>query len=424
VRILVLSNFYPPHFIGGYELACQEMVDTLTQRGHKVSVLTSTYGVARRIQEGHVWRYLTTNVGWNIEQFPRYLFNLIRREVSSQRALSLLIRRFRPDVVYAWNLTHVSVSLCHRAQERKLPVCYYIFDNWLVEHSDPWHALMNHRPQRLYRRLSWRVVRSLLRQTDLLPGSTALDLRHAQFASQYLQNAALRAGKAVAGAKVIHWGVNLRRYPYKPTLTRGERLLYVGQIAPHKGVCTAIEALNLLVGEPSLSSLSLTIVGGISVTAYHNELRNLIVRFGLERKVTFAGQTPRENMANVYADHDILLFTSLWEEPFGITLLEAMASGIPVVSTATGGAAEIVEDGVNALVFPKGDPQACAASVKRLLQDARLLERIRVGGRRTAETRFRFEHTIDRIEQDLAVIAEASPLQSSQRFRSGDPPVS
>ena len=71
-------------------------------------------------------------------------------------------------------------------------------------------------------------------------------------------------------------------------------------------------------------------------------------------------------MPRVYADHDVFVFPSIWEEPFSIGLLEAMACGQAVVGTTTGGSAEILVDGVNSLVFPPGDPRRLARQVKRL----------------------------------------------------------
>ena len=59
MKILFLSNLYPPHVIGGYETLCMEAVDGLAKRGHEVSVLTSTYGYDREITEGNIYRLLS-----------------------------------------------------------------------------------------------------------------------------------------------------------------------------------------------------------------------------------------------------------------------------------------------------------------------------------------------------------------------------
>src|SRR3990170_2613371 len=83
------------------------------------------------------------------------------------------------------------------------------------------------------------------------PATSALKhlcLRHAQFASNYLKGEALEAGRCLADASVIHWGVDLSRFPFAPVQPHEIRkLLFVGQVAPHKGVHTAIEAVKVLI---------------------------------------------------------------------------------------------------------------------------------------------------------------------------------
>ena len=62
MRILIVSNLYPPHHIGGYELGCRDVVEGLKARGHEVKVLTSTYGVGKRKCDGDVHRWLETDL--------------------------------------------------------------------------------------------------------------------------------------------------------------------------------------------------------------------------------------------------------------------------------------------------------------------------------------------------------------------------
>ena len=122
---------------------------------------------------------------------------------------------------------------------------------------------------------------------------------------------------------------------------------------------------------------------------------------GLESNVRFAGFVSHENLPCFYQEHDILLFPSIWDEPFSITLLEGMSSGLAVVGTATGGSLEILENDVNALVFPKEDAKACSTQILRFMAAPELYERIRGNGRCTVEERFRFEDMIDKIEDSL-----------------------
>ena len=138
--------------------------------------------------------------------------------------------------------------------------------------------------------------------------------------------------------------------------------------------------------------------GGAIAPGYEAELRALVRNAQLESRVRFAGKLPHDQLPALYQDHDILIFPSIWEEPFSITLLEAMASGLAVVATATGGSAELLRHNHNALIFPPADAGACAAQLAALLNDPVLFERIRSTGRETIERHYTIAQMADRIE--------------------------
>jgi glycosyltransferase involved in cell wall biosynthesis len=169
-------------------------------------------------------------------------------------------------------------------------------------------------------------------------------------------------------------------------------LAVVAQITPWKGQDVAIRALAqvrstyadarlLLVGEPKFVSRS---------TRYDNlrfrdELRDLIAGRGLQDAVEFLGE--RDDVPTIMRAIDVLLVPS-WEEPLSRSMLEAMASGTPVVATSVGGPPEVIEDGVSGLLVPPLQPHPWAAAIVRLLGDAALRARIGTEARRTAEARF------------------------------------
>lgn len=398
MRILVISNFYPPHFIGGYELGCRDVVEALKSRGHEVRVLTSTHGVKRPEHSNHIYRWLETDLALNITGTPEDLVKIIRKESINQRAFNRISREFLPDVVYVWNATHISISIALKAQQIGFEVCYFISDHWLARwESDALYSLKHHSPRRLHRRLIWKPLVSLLNASGFLPRAD-LDLSRVQFASRYLKQSALEANRPVRNAEVIHWGIDVARFPFNETTHDPRRLLYVGQVTLLKGVHTAVEALKLIVEQPCYRSTMLTIVGGPD---YDNRIHELVSSLGLEANVRFTGLIPREQLPAIYREHDVLIFPSIWEEPLSITLLEAMACGLAVVGTNTGGSPEILKNGINALIFQKEDAEACANQIVRLIKAPELFEEVRRNGRRTVEDDFRLEAMVDRIDLSL-----------------------
>ncbi|MDT7604813.1 MAG: glycogen synthase [Acidobacteriota bacterium] len=401
MRVLVISNLYPPHHLGGYELSCQETVERFKARGHQVCVLTSTYGVGSVQTEGEVYRWLETSIAWEQLTGTKRVLRLLKKEAHNQRALRKAVRRFDPDLIYIWNLTGLSVSLALRAQRMKLSTHYYVFDKWLsMWRSDPWYSLWPYESRRpLVRFGSW-VLQSSLKAFGIISAGR-LDLRRAQFASRFLKRVTLEAGESVAGAPVIYWGIEIEKFPYKRGRDKPTRLLFVGQVGPHKGVHTAIEAVRILVEDYGCTSIKFTVVGGSILPDYVLELRQLVRSHGLDDYVDFFGFADRDQLPNIFQAHDILLFPSICDEGLGITLLEAMSSGLAVLGTASGGSAEVLAHEINGLVFPKEDARACADQVLRLLNDNRLYEEMRANGRRTVEERFRIERTIEHLEQAL-----------------------
>ena len=400
LKICVVSNYYPPHFIGGYELGCRDVVEALGGRGHQVRVLTSTYNVEKPQDDGVVHRRLRIGDWWTPNSLGG-LAAVLNKEMANLRAFRKICSDFHPDLIYVWNPVGISLSLVSVSQRLGLPVCFFVSDYWLAEwETDSGYRVWETQPVELHRRLPWRAVLSLLSLLNLVHRPSSPDLSNVQFASECLKRQALSKGKPISDAKVIHWGVDPQKFQYRQTSKCLQRLLYVGQIAPHKGVHTAIEALKLLV-QSGHKAATLTIAGGSIVPEYAAHLRQIVSSSSLEEHVRFIGLVPRERLPAIYQEHDVLVFPSIWDEPFSITVLEAMASGLAVVGTPSGGSNEILQHDVNALVFPKENANECAASVSRLFTNEQLFEEIRRRGRLTVEQRFQLEQMVDTIERSL-----------------------
>jgi glycosyltransferase involved in cell wall biosynthesis len=164
-------------------------------------------------------------------------------------------------------------------------------------------------------------------------------------------------------AEVLAPGVDPGAFPFVEAPPWGWRLLYAGRIAPEKGVDVAVRALD------ALPEASLVVDGRGSLDPHP--------------RVRVQESGPGE-LAGAYAEADCVLFPVVWPEPWGLVPLEAMSVGRPVVATGTGGSAEYLRDGENALLVAPGDADALAAAVRRLAGDPGLRARLVAGGRETA----------------------------------------
>ena len=412
MRILVVSNFYPPHAIGGYELGCHDVVMALRARGHSVCVLTSDWsggdtekgrhgeGETRSaafgswlLAAGSCVRALEVDLGWDFTAAATG-WRLARKELRNRRAFARAVTQFQPDLVYIWSLRYCSAALAMQSQRLGLPTCLYVSDDWLAtwDRRDRWAQI----PRNPARRIGKRLLNMAVETVGGRSGGR-LAFRHIQCTSAYIEQLT-RANGRTEDVRVIHWGVDMARFALRPAQPVPPlRALYVGQLVAHKGVHTAIEACARLVAAGY--DLALTIVGTAHSAEYLGRLQALAAPLG--ERVRFTGGLPREQVAAIYAEHELLLFPSLWQEPFSIGLLEAMAAGLAVVATATGGSAEILANGENALTFAAGSVAECAAALVQLYDDPGLYERLRLAGCATISERFQLESMVEAIDRHL-----------------------
>jgi glycosyltransferase involved in cell wall biosynthesis len=208
--------------------------------------------------------------------------------------------------------------------------------------------------------------------------------------------------------EVIENGVDLPRYgkaidaaALRARLGLDPRRRYIASVARFHPVK---DHRTLLVGFADVARLrpdvDLLLVGD---GALRGELEQLTTGLGLDRRVRFMGV--RDDVADILAAVDLFALTSL-SEAASITLLEAMVSGLPVVVTAVGGNPEIVRDGIDGLLAPRGDARAVAAAILRVLDDPG--EAVAMG--RAAAERVRTSYRLDRtIDRYFALYSERAP---------------
>jgi D-inositol-3-phosphate glycosyltransferase len=164
-------------------------------------------------------------------------------------------------------------------------------------------------------------------------------------------------------------------------------LLNIGRLVPRKGVDNAIMGLGRLVRVHGVAA-KLVVVGGNSdlpdeaLTPEIGRLRALAESQGVGDRVVFTGRRSREFLKLYYSAADVFV-TTPWYEPFGITPLEAMACGTPVLGADVGGIRYSVADGITGALVPPRNPDALAERLAEMLRDpARLRELGRNGIRR------------------------------------------
>lgn len=192
--------------------------------------------------------------------------------------------------------------------------------------------------------------------------------------------------------EVIPNGVNLERFstPEKSIRLAGHpSLLYFGGLLERKGVDVLVRAVAK--AKSVLPGIKLHLVGTGNFCEY---LRLLSAHEKIEKDVVFWGYADRPSVSRYYKGADICVFPSRYE-PFGIVVLEALASGKPVIASNVGGIPDIISDGKNGILVEPNDPEALSRDIITLSQDSALMKRLSANAVETA-TRYSWKNIAEK----------------------------
>jgi glycogen synthase len=400
LRILFLTNRYPPYIMGGYEIACQSIAEKLRDRGHEVLVLTSNYGLSESKIEGHVHRLL------HRPQDTHSLLQLARWEINDNRLLRQLVDSWKPDVIYAWALLQLFPSLHRTLKGLRVPVVFNVQDIWIptqIEHSEQYTEAWLKPGTNLIKNVVKRGIRAInkLQHPDWLQpiGVEDMELDRIVFCSQFREKQHIERGFPFKETKVIYNGIDVSRFQGEAGKKANGTLkvLFVGRLAREKGPHTVIQAVSKLVHDGS-RNIRLTVVGvPVYPLEYAEELRGL-ANNGCREFVEFMYNVPNHELPEIYRNHDVLVFSSIGDEGFPVTLIEAMACGVTIIGTTTGGSAEILEDGINSLTFPPDDPIALAERFKCIIENPKKSRSLAIAGQELVREKFRLNKIIEQTE--------------------------
>ena len=180
-------------------------------------------------------------------------------------------------------------------------------------------------------------------------------------------------------------------------------LLYVGQVIRRKGLHLLLEALAPLVE----LNWKLNVVGDLTCDKnYVNEITKLVEGFGLKDRVRLMGELSRSDVKSMLDISDVFVSASMYEA-FGMSVLEALANGVPTVAFAVGGITEIVEDNVTGLLVRPGDVEGLSTALRDLITDPELRRELSLQAKKTRDRLPTWESTCSLIEGNLVQILSA-----------------
>ncbi|SOE00466.1 glycosyltransferase [Blastococcus haudaquaticus] len=225
-----------------------------------------------------------------------------------------------------------------------------------------------------------------------------------------------RLGLATDRVSIVPCGVDTAVFtPRGPVAPRGERarLLVLGRLVERKGQDDAVRALR------AVPDAELVVVGGPPTDAVDGDpevrrLRAIAAEAGVADRLVFAGSVARADVPGWIRSADVVLAVP-WYEPFGITPLEAMACGRPVVATAVGGLQDSVADGVTGDLVPPRDPERLGEVLAALLADDERRAAYGAAGVRRARSRYRWSRVVADTETVYRqVLARRTPVEATR----------
>jgi len=426
----------------------------LRKRGHEVIVLTSVHESDADNNADPTWVRRELHLEMELASLRNGVQFFTARQQRAKANFDTLhsyIKRFQPDLIMVWGMWNIVRSLPILA-EKLLPnrVIYYMGDYWPTLPSQfefYWKAPAQHWYTQLPKSILGFFATALL-ATEELPTPA---FEQVIFPTIFMRNELIKRGVrpkesiVIYGAadtapydsgeeeRVTHHHENgngepiravsqddvagstveqavalpaaaqtIDREDHQLELDRESRaekvtLLWVGRLRSDKGAHIAIKALAKLVQQYEITNIEL-IIAGSGEADYQTFLEYLVRKERLQPYITFLGQQQKETMPTLYQQADIFLFTSIWQEPFGRVLVEAMAAGTTVIGSTVGGAAEILVENENSLTYPPGDADKLAAQITRLVRSPTLCQRLAQQGKRVALEQFDIQRMAMEIE--------------------------
>lgn len=389
MKILVVTNLYPPQELGGYGRSIADFVWGLQQRGHTLQVLTSdaphlgTSDSSGPSGEA-VDRRLTLKGTY--EGGVKQLEDPSQRQAVDQANTALIrhwLKQKRWDGVLIGNLDLLGPELIPILLEAECIVQHHV---GFVHAPFPLRVWPNH-PR-------YQMVA----------------------ASKAVRSALLGAGLPVSDANVVYPGARCELLgsdntgmpaPITPDGSKQKplKICYAGLLMASKGVHVIIAAMIEL-REQGIT-VQVNIAGDDFQDGYRKQLQDWIDNEKMDGNIQFVGQLNRRSLARFYSLHHVGIFPSLHPEAFGIVAAEMMASGLAVASSGVGGACELIRHGHNGLLFKSGDAKDLASYLKQLCTEKELFERIRNNGTNTIHKQFSIQRAAKQLEDGFRIKTNA-----------------
>ncbi|RLE81655.1 MAG: hypothetical protein DRJ36_01165, partial [Thermoprotei archaeon] len=361
MRVLLITRWFPPE-IGGVASHVRDLAMNLYSRGDRVTVFTASNVSCSD------WPFEVIRVS------PEEYLRVACKAIWSRNPFRDLMEVVDPDIVHVHHaFTPISLASLVSASLSRYPVILTNHSAYLYDYKYLLKALG-------YMSFPLKLI------IDKADRIIAVSKAAARF---------IRAFAPSTSITVIPNGVDTDRFrpegsrELRKAIGDGFIVLYVGRLVQRKGVLRLINAMGMVAR--NIPEVKLVIVG-------EGPLRMLIEKrvkeLEVDKNVMLLGKVEDLKLPDLYRSADVLVMPSLYGESFGIVSLEAMASGLPVVATSTGGLKEIVINGVNGLLLRNARSESIAEKLIYLYRREDVRKNLSLNARRIAEERYSWDNVL------------------------------
>jgi glycosyltransferase involved in cell wall biosynthesis len=377
LKILMLSDFYPPD-IGGAQRQTQLLSHELARRGHSLAVGTVWQtGLAEQEDDGgvpvHRLKSLATRAPWLFRD-PRRRQHPPFPDPAIVLGLRRLIGRQRPDVVhsYGWISYSAAVALLGKPTPLVISARTYGYTCAITSMLHNGHTCSGPAPlkcldcaARFHHGPKGAVAVAGVYSGKLLLGRKVAGVHSISTFVQSTVRRDLLGGRGAVEALIPSFRESLAEPAPTPEFLRQlpaePFILFVGALTPHKGLNVLLQAYRQLEAPPPL-----VLIG----------TRRSDTPAELPPGVVVLRDAPHQDVMAAWARCLFGVSPSLWPEPFGSVIHEAMSQGKAMIGTRPGGHTDMIADGESGLLVPSGDTGALAGAMARLIAEPALRERL------------------------------------------------
>jgi glycosyltransferase involved in cell wall biosynthesis len=368
MRILIVNNLYPPYSRGGAETAVVNEAQTLAKEGHDVAVLTTapfkgwrSLELSEWKEEGvTVYRFFPLNLFWYRNDHKHsalvralwYAGNLWGWHPVS--IFEKAVKLFKPDAVHLHNINGMSYRYPKACDRLKVKT---VFTAHAVHYAVPSGVISRVKETpKPFGLFAW-LLRRMLRTEAVVtaPSRWLLDF--------YVSRGFFKGQKTSVIPNPLPASA---AFGGETPKARPVRFLYVGQLEAYKGLNMMLAALSKL---PKDIPWQIDIAGDGSLMGELRKQR--------DQHVSIRGKLAPEEVSRAYAQSTALIMPSLCEENAPMVIAEAQSHGLPVIASAIGGIPEMIEDGVNGMLFEPGNVEELAMHCRRAIEHPEMIESMR-----------------------------------------------